>query len=349
MAEGRKSLNRKFFFGLPQEIDTNFLPTENDIVCHTQYLKKEKINSGEWKHNTPVSEIARVVANDVCSVWDKTDIPHFGKLTPKYVREKIEKILNKAKGVLKIPLERRNNVDLEAEWSKLFDISLCSHREKILCECPSCVTPHPEICTCAVDTRVPDSWRNFLWDQRGKRQQCLSTIDRQKVKEERERLQQEEMILMRKTRDKQGMEKLRRASDMEMEAMDRTADDSNLVDSGGNRLSDFEDEPDSESDSEWEEVEDQNSNVGKNNTVELRRFSRECDRYKQSNRGAAKIANALLKDFGIVTETDQTLLVCPNKVKREREKWGQVLVEQHNATADPGNIINYVMFLFYFT
>jgi hypothetical protein len=183
--EGRKSLDRKFLFGYPQQLDPNYLPTDSDIVNHTQYLKKDKNNSGEWKHNTPISDIARVVANDVCSVWAKTDIPHNGTLNLKRVREKIEKVLNRAKGVLKIPVKRRNAMDLEEVWSNLFDISLCPHREREICDCPHCHTPHPELCNCPVGTRVPEGWVNFLWDQRDRRQQCLSTIDRQKMKEER--------------------------------------------------------------------------------------------------------------------------------------------------------------------
>ena len=166
--EGRKSLDTKFFFGFPQQLDINYLPTDSDIVDHTQHLKREKNNSGEWKHNTPVGDIARVVANDVCSVWDKTDIPNHGTLNSKWVREKIEKVLNRAKGVLKIPANRRNNVDLEEVWSKLFDISLCPHREMEICDCPNCHTPHPEQCDCPGETRVPEGWRIFLWDQRDK-------------------------------------------------------------------------------------------------------------------------------------------------------------------------------------
>ena len=334
--EGRKTIYRKFFFGSPQELNPNFLPSESDIVSHTQHLKREKNNSGEWKNNTPVSDIARVVANDLCCVWDKTDIPHYGTLNPKWVREKIEKLLNKAKGVLKIPADRRNNVDLEEKWSKLFDISLCPHREEKLCDCPNCQIPHPEVCTCTGETRVPDGWISFLWDQRGKREQCLSHIDRQRLKIEKERLEEEERIQLRKTVEKESMDKARRKSDMEVEALLGGAVDSELTDSQGNRLSEGEEDTDEDSESDWEDIDESNSNVNsKRNTLPLRRFSRECDRYKQSNRGAAKLANALLKDIGIVTESDQTLLVCPSKVKRERERWGQELVRKKNATVGP--------------
>ena len=308
------------------------LPTDTDIVNHTQHLKREKMGLGEWRNNTPVSEIAKVVADSVCDVWDKTDIPHFGTQNPKWVREKVEKLLSRAKTVLKIPVERRNNVELEGEWSKLFDISLCPHREKKLCNCPNCNTPHPELCTCTGGTKVPEGWRDFLWDQREKREQYLSTIDRKRLKEERERRQAEERTQRRNWEDRESMDRARRRSDVEVERIFGAAGDSELVDSEGNRLSDCESKTDDVSDSEWEDIVEQSE---KNNMVSLRRFSRECDRTKQSNRGAAKTGNALLKDYGIVTKTDQTLLICPNKLKREREKWGKVRVEKRKSGEYP--------------
>ena len=327
--EGRRALDKKFFFGFPSELDPNLLPTDSDIVSHTQYLKREKNNSGEWKHNTPVSVIARVVANDVCSVWDKTEIPHLGTKNPKRVRENVEKVLNKAKGFLKIPVERRDNVDLEGQWSKLFDISLCPHREKSLCLCPNCKEPHPEPCDCSADTAVPACWREFLWDQRDMRQQCLSTIDRQKMKRDMEKMKEEQRTLLRNNKDNESLDKARRKSQIEIETWQGAAADVELVDSQGDRLSYGGD--DTEEDSDDEMVETEGPKFFNYNTVNLRRFSRECDATMTSNRGGAKIANALLKDLGYVTETDQTLLICPSKLKREREKWGKERVGQHSS------------------
>ena len=122
------------------------------------------------------------------------------------------------------------------------------------------------------------------------------------------------------------MDRARRRHDAEVEMLLGAADDSELVDSGGNRLSDCEDNTKDnaeESDSDWEDLGDQNVKENQRNLIPLRRFSRECDTYKQSNRGGAKLANALLKDFGYVTKADKSLLICPSKLRRERERWGQ--------------------------
>ena len=72
------------------------------------------------------------------------------------------------------------------------------------------------------------------------------------------------------------------------------------------------------------------------NTLSLPRFSRELDRYKQSNRAGAKIGNALLKDVGVVHEDNLQLLLCPAKVMRQRDKFGGIAAEAHDDKPPPG-------------
>ena len=325
---GRRSTDRNYLFGYPTSLDSNKLPTESDIVSHSVFLKRDKVASKEWKNNTPLGEISSKVADDVSAVWSKTDIPHHGTTNKKGDREKVEKLLTRSKEVLKIPSHRRDNIQLSQVWGTLFDISLCPHRAKKTCDCPDCKTPHPERCICPPGTRVPDSWQAFLWDQRQERVWCLTTIDRQKLKEERDRLDELVRDMDRKENKKMklDMQRTREAEQLDL------APDSELVDSQGDRLS-SEGSNSDDSDSDWEE--EAHSTI-EYNTLQLRRFSRECDRYKTSNRAGAKIANGLLKDLSIVTESDKKFLVCPNKLRRERLKWGQKVVDKHNARNPPG-------------
>ena len=67
----------------------------------------------------------------------------------------------------------------------------------------------------------------------------------------------------------------------------------------------------------------------------MRNFACECDRYKASNREGAKLANDLLKGLNIVTVDDTSMLICPQKLRRERLKWGGQLEKAHNATVPP--------------
>jgi hypothetical protein len=74
------------------------------------------------------------------------------------------------------------------------------------------------------------------------------------------------------------------------------------------------------------------------NTLKLKNYARECDRYKASNREGAKLANALLKDLKIVTKKDCSRLICPGKLRRERLKWGGELEKAHSAKTPLGGL-----------
>ena len=56
-----------------------------------------------------------------------------------------------------------------------------------------------------------------------------------------------------------------------------------------------------------------------------------------SNRAAAKLGNAVLKDLGVVTEENLQMLLCPSKIVRQREKFGQLAAEKHSEKPPPGD------------
>ena len=104
--------------------------------------------------------------------------------------------------------------------------------------------------------------------------------------------------------------------------------------SGGGDCEEIEaEETTDDSDSDWEDAPEQ---VGEKvdgsksgyNTVQLKYFSMEADRYNISDRAAAKLGNALLKDYKIVTKGSTKKLLCPSKVKRERKRWGGKLEQE---------------------
>ena len=93
---------------------------------------------------------------------------------------------------------------------------------------------------------------------------------------------------------------------------------------------DLNDEMDVDDDEDWEDEDDDEEGRGKYNNLKLKYFAREVDRYQWSDRGAAKVANGLLKDLGLVRKGKTDKLICPAKVRRERQKWGRKEVEKHN-------------------
>ncbi|KAK4883451.1 hypothetical protein RN001_006770 [Aquatica leii] len=56
------------------------------------------------------------------------------------------------------------------------------------------------------------------------------------------------------------------------------------------------------------------------NRIELPTFAQLCDRYRLSDRSAAAIASAVLKDVGIISEEDKMNVVDRSKVRRARVK-----------------------------
>ena len=74
------------------------------------------------------------------------------------------------------------------------------------------------------------------------------------------------------------------------------------------------------------------------NTICLKYFVCEVDRYNWSDQGAAKVANGLLKDLGLVKKGKTRVLICPGKVRRERQKWGRKLEEEQDAKILPGGL-----------
>ena len=52
--------------------------------------------------------------------------------------------------------------------------------------------------------------------------------------------------------------------------------------------------------------------------LRLEHVAREADRYGLSDRATATICTALLCDIGLVNETDQTMIIDKNKIRRER-------------------------------
>ena len=51
-----------------------------------------------------------------------------------------------------------------------------------------------------------------------------------------------------------------------------------------------------------------------------------CFRYGLSDYAAAALANALLKDFGIITATDRVDVLDPSKISREKKKIGAAAI-----------------------
>ena len=62
--------------------------------------------------------------------------------------------------------------------------------------------------------------------------------------------------------------------------------------------------------------------------LRLNHIAREADRYDLSNRTTTTICTALSCDLGLVTETDQTMIIDKSKVRRERNMFRNKLFDK---------------------
>ena len=75
------------------------------------------------------------------------------------------------------------------------------------------------------------------------------------------------------------------------------------------------------------------------NVLAKEHVAREADRYSLSDCATATICTALLCDIGLVTNTDQTMIIDKNKVRRECNVFRNKLVDD----SQPNNTMNQLL------
>ena len=66
----------------------------------------------------------------------------------------------------------------------------------------------------------------------------------------------------------------------------------------------------------------------KQNRTPLKNLAMTCDRFNSSDREAAAIASAVLKDYGIITDDDYSQTIDRSKLRRERDKYRKQIREE---------------------
>ena len=331
--------------GEPCDLRRDILPTKRDIFKYYLFLNQEKVRVGDWKQNTKLSDKAEFVRGEVADIWDKTGIPHC--LRRREGLKKITSLLMDLKEMTKVAMHKRKE-GFGKELDTLFDASNCQHVVR-------------EACTCEEVDKIPLTWMAFLSDQRGERQLQGVLHDRTlslRAAGIREREEQEAKEIIRykvekqsrrKGQEEERAEKSKKEIVMLLENVPLTEE--LLEELDGERKNDpeeivedivsAEEVQDDDSDSDWEELPADggcSEDTSTYNTMGLKYFSRECDRYGISDRAAAKVGNALMKDLGIVKKGNTSKLICPSKVRRERCKWGNKLAKEYRETKLPAGL-----------
>ena len=186
------------------------------------------------------------------------------------------------------------------DMSSLFDVAACRHEDT-------------ESCNCSPEKKVPSNWMAYLQDQRGPRKskallsnRARSLLDgiRDLTEAEKEEQQILELNSEKQKQMKERLEKRKRKSEEDVEMLFQKAtiesDEESLEVNAANCDED-----------EWEDEDEDWDDGGEYNTLKLKYFAREVDRYQWSDRGAAKVASGLLKDLGLVKKGDTKMLICP--------------------------------------
>ena len=307
---GSRSQDKHFCFGFPSKLSQSQLPTKINLFCHSQFLRREKIASGEWLQNVSLNNVAKAVANDCAGIWNLTGIPHQYTFMEHYILQKIKVIIEEGNKLKKIPKNRRHATDETGDT--LFDIAACQHPGDTVCDCPK-------------DKKVPDEWKEFLNDQRNSRSIFLGEIDRVATEQNITDVELEEEKKVKKEK-KDEKDEERRVKWKEEKAVQFKRVSTDVFDTCHSG---------SETDEEWEDFKEPKIKIKR---FSLPRFAKECDRYKISNRAGAAIGNALLKDHGIVTKEDTTKLIDHSKLRRERMKAGKFSEKKHKEKK-PGKAI----------
>ena len=313
--------------GEPVELDPGTLPLKSSVFNHYLLKRKQKIAVGEWKSNVSVTEVAKAVKVDVEAQWEKTGIPH--TLQGKQGVEKVKKVILQCQDLLKINPNRRG-ADFALKMESLFDVAVCQHDDMLNC-------------ICSAGQKVPPNWIDYLKDQRGSRQtksllsERVRTLrDRGGVRELSQEEKEEQMKMAEKAaaeeRKRERLEERKRKSSESIAELFNRAS----IESDDEVMDIVVEQDEDEREEDWEDVEEERVEESGYNTLNLKNFAREVDRYGWSDRGAAKAANGLLKDLGIVRKGRTKMLICPAKVRRERQKWGKRAEDEHNSKELPG-------------
>ena len=300
------------------------LPTLKEVYQHSLHLTEVKMSSGEWIQKTSRSEKAKCLAGEVASVWESAFLPH--RLVGRQGEKLVLGLFDKVRAWQKLKGEAKEEAMRELET--LFDVCTCSHDVRDECDCE----PH---------LKVPESKHDFLQDQRGPRKQMLpskksaalrsgATREEVDIQERNEMLAQvakreEKEQRKRKLEEKSAEEVELLFKKVQLELSDEESENETNDESVGSKYGKYWDD-----ESEWEDVEEEKEEKEEYNTLKLKNFAREVDRYQVSDRAAAKLANGLMIDLGHVSEGKTKFLIDHSKVRRERQKWGKKREDEHS-------------------
>lgn len=308
-------------FGTPETLPCSQLPTYYDVMKYYLLIKQELKPDKSSKEPT-VQEISERVATRILEIWHKSSLPTVSlKRILQIIRayhEKYRKLMKPFKGRQSSENFKEKIKKFKEDSQKLFDISSCK-----------CVIV--DDCTCEKSSRIPKQEINFLVDQRTTRKMIIGGIDVITTKKIQKKQERKEIELSRLKQ----IENHEKPSCSRSQANETTISSSSTSFCDNLPLTAFSpnQEPIVENHLPQEDVVEP---PPKQMRINLPSLALACDRTGVSDRSAAIIASAVLKDVGIITSNDQSYVVDRSKVRRERAKKRSVLQDLSRNQPIPG-------------
>ncbi|CAH0551159.1 unnamed protein product [Brassicogethes aeneus] len=306
------------FFGNPKHFSPRCLPTKSDVVLACLQVRYENAlttNSNNIK-NVSFSLVANEVAAQVQALYAKSSLPTVSRnrvvkqihdLHDKYYKFRKSFNRDKEKGRTE-PYTKF----ISDSKTQLFDITSCKCTITFTCTCNSlnfakckCPNPFHMACNCPADMKVPVLERKFLFDQRHYRIMQIQGVD---VKES-------EKLLKRLARQQMEEKKIARccsSSKVSSPTADCDGHESEIEIKKENAKKDDEFTAPKRSRNLPSTSTSQQMRLDLTNTAVV------SDRYGISHRATAALVSSLLLDIGMVSETDNTLVVDKSKVQRSK-------------------------------
>lgn len=296
-------------FGYPSPLPETVLPTYTDVGKAILYIQKTKTEGETACLQIPLAEILRTVCSDIEELWKKASVP---TVSTKTITDKLKILWEQRRKVQSMRDEKKRNAAFEkqrAEWSKaLFDVARCKCSfldcAGIKCVQENCTNIHI-LCSCPCGSKIPQQELLFVSDQRGPRKLCIGGMDVKvshslQVKAQRKEAEDAQI-------KKEEARLVENAKQMK-EAQSFMEEDADLTSDMKPRRPKNEDDPDYHPFENCQKF---------RNYTSLANLACACDRFGVSNTAGAFIANAVLKDLGLLKEED---IIDKKKLARHRLK-----------------------------
>ena len=259
-----------------KDLDDRVLPTFYDVMKY--YIEVRDILMPDRNSNeATVFKISKIIIRKVMELWIKASIPTVSTNRAMYMLKVYHKKYMDIKKSIKKDGKKNKETFVNDAKSTLFDIS-------------SCKCANFSSCKCVKTRKVPEIEQSFLTDQRTLRNMVMNSVDVKTTLILHRRQERKAHDVMRATVSNDQPNKILTFLNeiKEEEGTDKLLPE--IFDEDFNKPS--------------------TSGIKKSQMrIALSTVARECDRSGVSDRSAAKIASAVLKDIGMISENETSNII----------------------------------------